>query len=304
MIIGVAISCAIIPLASLAADPPYSFQVITRIGNPAPGGGAFVSDFEPTGLNNHGELAFTAEPDVPGEEAIFLAGSGTIQQIMRFGQSAPWGGTFSTFELGIVGLNDFGDAAFAFSLEPLDFGPPINGGLYRWSHVSQSLSAVVVPNVTPDPKGGVFVGIAFNANLNNRGNVAFTGFVTNTPIGLGKGIFVQSHSGSISSIVRSGDPSPDGGTFLFSSVGVTVAMNDVGDITFQGNTTLDADADHTKVYFRRAATGKIELIPQPTGVLQQASLVLNNRDDIVFGGAYIIPSVTYGQGGVYLRRGG
>jgi hypothetical protein len=80
-------------------------------------------------------------------------------------------------------------------------------------------------------------------------------------------------------------------------------MNDVGDVAFQGNTTVDADADHTKVYFRRAASRKIQLIPQPAGVLQQASLEINNRDDIVFGGAYIIPSVEYGQGGVYLRSG-
>src|SRR5436309_1052701 len=60
--------------SSFAADPTYTFKVVTTIGSPAPGGGAFVSDFEPTGLNNRGQLAFTAEPDVPGEEAVFLAG--------------------------------------------------------------------------------------------------------------------------------------------------------------------------------------------------------------------------------------
>ncbi len=299
-----AIGLATAPRNACAADRPYTFKVITTIGSPAPGGGAFVNDFEPTGLNNRGQLAFTAEPDVPFEEGIFLAGSGGIQQIMRFGQSAPGGGTFSTAELGIVGLNDLGDAAFAFSLEPLDFGPPINGGLYRWSHLTALLSPVVVPNVTPDPKGGVFAGIAFDASLNNMGAVAFTGFVTNTPVGLGEGVFIQRPSGSISTIVRTGDPSPDGGTFLLSNPVLGVSLNDVGDVAFVGNTTVDADADHTKVYLRRAATGKIQLIPQPAGVLQQSCLVVNNRGDIVFGGAYIIPSVAFGQGGVYLRSGG
>ena len=62
---------------------------MTFIGSPAPGGGAFVNDFEPTRLNNRGQLAFTAESDQPGEEAVFLAGGGTIQQIMRFGLNAP-----------------------------------------------------------------------------------------------------------------------------------------------------------------------------------------------------------------------
>src|SRR5439155_19223922 len=146
---------------------------------------------------------------------------GGIQQIMGFGQSAPGGGTFSTAELGVVGLNDSGDAAFAFALVPTggvvgdnDFGPPINGGLYRWSHRTASLSPVVVPNVTPDPKGGVFVGIAFDARLNNLGAVAFTGFVTNTPVGLGEGVFIQRPSGSISSIVLTGVASHDCGTFI------------------------------------------------------------------------------------------
>src|SRR5438874_13553572 len=169
-----AIGLATAPRSACAAGPPYTFKVVTTIGSPAPGGGAFGNDFEPTALNNRGQLAFTAEPDLPFEEGIFLAGSGGIQQIMRFGQSAPGGGTFSVFELGIVGLNDFGDAAFAFTLVPpggavgdTDFGPPIYGGLYRWSHLAGSLSPVVVPNVTPAPQGGVFVGTAFNANLNN-----------------------------------------------------------------------------------------------------------------------------------------
>jgi hypothetical protein len=144
------------PRSARAADPPYSFKVIATIGSPAPGGGTFANDFEPTALNNLGQLAFTAEPDVLGEEGIFLAGSAGIQQIMRFGQSAPGGGTFSAAELGRIGLNDRGEAAFAFSLEPLDFGPPIYGGLYRWSHLTGALSPAVVPNVTPDPKGEIF----------------------------------------------------------------------------------------------------------------------------------------------------
>ncbi len=182
----------------------------------------------------------------------------------------------------------------------MDFGPPINAGLYRWSHLTGTLSAAVVPNVTPDPNGGVFVGVYFGASLNNRGDVAFTGYVTNTPLGLGQGFFVQSRSGSISTIVRTGDSSPDGGTFLLSSPDAAVSMNDVGDVAFQGNSTLDAAANYSKLYFRRAATGKIQLIPQPAGVVRHGGLAINNRGDIVFGGHY----PAYGQGGVYLRSGG
>jgi len=286
--------------SSFAADPAYTFKVVTTIGSPAPGGGAFVSDFEPTGLNNRGQLAFTAEPDVPGEEAVFLAGGGTIQQLMRFGQSAPGGGTSSLYEMGNIGLNDSGDAAFAFTLEPFDFSEPLHGGVYRWSARNQTLSPVVIPNVTPDPNGGVFVGVDFDAHLNNRGDVAFTGYVTNTPSGPGQGFFVQSKSGSISTIIRTGDSSPDGGNFTLASPLVEISMNDAGNVAFQANSTLDPDVHHSKLYFRRAATGKTQLIPPPTDVVRYGSVVINNRDDVVFGGHYLL----YGQGGVYLRRGG
>src|SRR5258708_40004127 len=74
-----AIGLATAPHSACAADPSYTFRVVTTIGSPAPGGGAFTNDFEPSALNNRGQLAFTAEPDGPFEEGVFLAGSGGIQ---------------------------------------------------------------------------------------------------------------------------------------------------------------------------------------------------------------------------------
>src|ERR1041385_5703193 len=66
------ISLAAVPSISLAADHAYKYEVVATVGSAAPGGGAFVSDFEPTALNNHGQIIFTAEPDEPGEEGVFL----------------------------------------------------------------------------------------------------------------------------------------------------------------------------------------------------------------------------------------
>lgn len=300
--LGGLIVIAAAPNRLAAADPAYTFEVITAIGRAAPGGGAFVSDFEPSGLNNRGQLAFTAEPAVPSEEAIFLAGDESVRQIVRFGQNAPGGSKFSLFEFGTIGLNDKGDLAFAFTLEPFDrsFSEPLHSGVFRWSHRSRELSPVVIPNVTPDPKGGVFVGVNFNVSLNNRGDVAFTGYVTNPSTGLGQGFFVQNRAGWISSVARTGDPSPDGGTFILASPLVGCAMNDAGDVVFQGNSTMDPDAHHSKLYLRRAATGEIQLIPPPDGVVRYGSFVVNDRGEIVFGGHYL----PRGQGGVYLRNGG
>ncbi len=296
------ISLAATPSRSLASEPTHALEVITKIGGAAPGGGAFVSDFEPSALNNRGQLAITAEPAVPGEEAIFLAGDESIRQIMRFGQNAPGAGTFALFELGTIGLNDRGDMAFAFTLKPFDvsFSEPLHSGVFRWSRRSGTLAPVVIPNVTPDPKGGVFAGADFNVSLNNRGDVAFTGYITSTPTGIGQGFFVQNQAGQIWSIARTGDPSPDGGTFVLASPNIGCAMNGGGDVVFQGNSTMDPDTHHSKLYLYRAATGKIQLIPPPDQVVRYGSFVVNNRREIVFGGHYL----PHGQGGVYLRSGG
>src|ERR1035437_3013470 len=71
------------------ADQSYHLRAVSHIGAPAPGGGLFANDFEPTRLNNRGQVAFTAEPDPIGGEAVFLATSDGIQQMMRYGQPAP-----------------------------------------------------------------------------------------------------------------------------------------------------------------------------------------------------------------------
>src|SRR6266700_9792 len=224
------------PSSSFADDHAYTFRVVATIGDPAPGGGTFTNDFEPTALNNRGELAFTADLAVPGgqfEEGLFLADGGTVQAIVRHGQSAPGGGTFSVGELGNVGLNDDGDVALAFSLEPFDYSTPLHGGVYRWSGVSKTLSPVVIPNVTPDPSGGVFVGVDFGVSLNTQGALVFTSYVTNTPPALVAGAFLQDKSGRITSIMRPGDPAPEGGTFIRA---IGAIINDAGDIAFAGKT--------------------------------------------------------------------
>src|SRR5262249_46983695 len=171
------------------------------------GGGAFVNDFEPTRLNNHGQIAFTAEPDVPGEEAIFLAGDTTIKQIMRFGQPAPGGGTFSTLELGNIGLNEAGDVAFAFTLEPLQVAPFVNGGVYRYAHRTKKLSPVVIPGVTRTRQGVTLLGAGFNVSLNNGGALAFGAFI-DMPQGPKQGVFVAETTGGITAVATYGTAAP------------------------------------------------------------------------------------------------
>src|SRR5260370_35997542 len=73
LVLGLAglISLVSAPSSSFADDHAYTFRVVATIGDPAPGGGAFTTDFEPTALNNRGQLAFTADLAVPGDGESF-----------------------------------------------------------------------------------------------------------------------------------------------------------------------------------------------------------------------------------------
>src|SRR5437016_12460100 len=119
------------PIEAHPQAPGYSFKPIAFLGGPAPGGGTFNNDFEPSAINNRGEMAFTADLIEPGQEGVFLVRGSKLSQVLRFGQPAPGGGTFSVAELGNIGLNDEGDAAVEFSLEPRQFDPLVNAGVFR-----------------------------------------------------------------------------------------------------------------------------------------------------------------------------
>src|SRR5437016_4001876 len=56
----IAAGLGLAPSGVLAGGPAYEFHVVAYLGDAAPGGGVFTNDFEPTALNNRGQLAFTA----------------------------------------------------------------------------------------------------------------------------------------------------------------------------------------------------------------------------------------------------
>jgi len=133
----------------------YTFTPIAFLGDPAPGGGIFfVHDFEPSGLNSHGDIAFGADVSTGGE-GVFLRHNRQNMQLGRTNGTAPGGGTFDFGFLGPLSLNDQGDVAFAFVLQPFTQPPPlgVNAGTYRYSHTTGDVTPVVIPFVTPAPGG-------------------------------------------------------------------------------------------------------------------------------------------------------
>jgi len=317
-IIALALALALVPVAW-----GYSFTPIAFLDNPAPGGGNFTFDFEPSALNNSGEVPFTADVTTGGE-AVFVGFGGQLTQIARSGQPAPGGGTFGPTEFGRLGVNDGGDIAIPFSLEPFDFNAPVtNGGLFRFSHSTQTLSRVAGPG-TPVPGGEHLAAVYFNTAMNNQGDIVFSGIVTGGDIdpnsapgfmGLGVGLFLADKNGTISNVIRPGDPAPGGHTF---DMATNASINNGGDIAFGGHVAGDECINvgnplfcAESVYLKDAATGRIRSIahqgdPAPGGGVFRLAFgpVLNSRDDIVFIGDLTPAPATADAVGVFLYSRG
>src|SRR3954462_13922013 len=179
------------PVLLHAQASNWSFTKLATLGDPAhlnapPAGPVFhINDFEPGAINNQGDVAYatdlgtSANPSSFFGEGVFLLPRGRVAPLdlaHAFGTAPPTNhaGVFDFLLQGQITLNDPGDAAFAFALNP--FGSPItagdfilaftNSGLCRYSSRT-GLSALVTPGVTPSPAGGTFPGVGFNTSINN-----------------------------------------------------------------------------------------------------------------------------------------
>src|SRR5512144_2272850 len=81
------------PRAAQAQLPSYTFTPIAFLDDPAPGGGVFTNDFEPNGLNSHGDMVFGADLSTGGE-GVFLRRNGQLTELAHSDGPAPGGGFF------------------------------------------------------------------------------------------------------------------------------------------------------------------------------------------------------------------
>jgi hypothetical protein len=188
----------------------------------------------------------------------------------------------------------------------LPFG--VNGATFRYSHSTGSITPVVLPFVTAAPGGGEFQGTGFSPQINNSGDLLFSGItLTDKGIhlpneqytGLGEGVYKQDAAGHISAVVVPGDAAPGGGTFDFAT---TAWGNNAGDIAFEGHLTTDAGAPpgappqsviigaRGSVYVKEASGTIISIAhsgdPAPGGGVFQGAFGahINNAGDVVFAG--------------------
>ena len=289
-----------------AAAPPAGYRgfdltALAFLGDPALGGGNYTNDFEPSGLNNRGELGFAADLTTEGEGAFLMSAGRTIV-MARNGLGTQGGATFGSYILNGITLNDASEASFVFTLEP--FGSPlgVNAGLFRRVPSSQSIIPVVLPNVTKAPGGGTFAG-ALAQSMNNRGDIAFTG-ITHTDKGLtpglGSGVFLATRDGRITVVAGPGSPAPVG-TFDFAS---NPGINKAGDVVFGGHLKGDpifAEQPQdvfisagSSLYLRNSRTGRITIIarrgaPNPYGgiIRPWGPAVMNTQGAILFANANV-----------------
>jgi hypothetical protein len=258
--------------------------VVATIGDQAPGGGVFPFDFEPSGINNAGTVAFTADvSDASGNdigEGVFFARGGKITQVNRVDQKAPGATTFGPGELGRLGFNSAGDIAVPFELNNYDPNLGTPSGTWRYSASRGSLTPVAVPGMAM-PGGGTYEGMPFHLGMNNKDQVVFPALVTGSQVdpsgpganGMALGLYMANRNGTVVPVARPGDPAPDGRVFDDAWNG---AINNNGDIVFGGYVKgdpcvpLNIYACSDSLYLRSAPSGTITSIahqgdPAPGG---------------------------------------
>jgi len=268
------------------ADGDYSFRIVAKVGDPAPGGGFYGPGLEPNDINDWGTVMFVTDLTTGGQ-GLFLNRRGVNSQIVRSGQPAP--GT--DFDFGFFGsltpsgLNDVGDMAFGFSLDlPPLYDSGVTAGVWRYSGASGAATKVLAPG-DPAPGGHTFQSADWHTYLNNRGEIATAGIIdtydgncTNEDAscyGFGRGVYKFDRRNKAIKIAAPGDPAPGGGVF---DDAWDPNINDWGDVVFGGHVKGEACFGgssstigcYESLYLYRARTGTLSSLvhqgdPAPGG---------------------------------------
>jgi hypothetical protein len=235
-------------------------------GQPAPGGGTFISEpgFGSLGLvplNNAGTGAFVYvlsafNPDTQpvgidaGLYRFSLIRPRPAAVVVPGVTPAPTEGFFAGVFFN-TNLNDREELVFAGIAPGLQQsgGPGFEGlgvGLFQ-ANAANQISRLVIPG-DPAPGGKVFDD-AFSGWPNNRGTVGFEAHVTGdecvnigSPLVCGSSLYKRSPQGDIESIAHQGDAAPGGGTYRLAFGAV---VNEADAVVFTGDLTSPPDSLQT-----------------------------------------------------------
>ena len=113
------------PQPAMGDPQGYSFKAVAFLGDfiqgCGSGGCTLVNDFEPSGIQNGGDVVFTADV-ASGGESVFLVQQGQVFQIAHS----------DIGELGRIGFNQNGQAVVGLLLNPFTFPLGVNAGVFRF----------------------------------------------------------------------------------------------------------------------------------------------------------------------------
>ncbi|MFQ5658176.1 MAG: choice-of-anchor tandem repeat NxxGxxAF-containing protein, partial [Candidatus Methylomirabilales bacterium] len=174
---------------------------VVGAGDQTPVGGRF-SQFMSLTLNNRGEMAFEGRVhEGRAPSGVFVGSKSGVRKVVAVGDASPVGGTFNKLTLPLV--NDNGDVLFWASLE----GARVPAGLFL---ASNGTIDKVAARGEPIPGGGRLSFIGLSYSFNRSGVVAFQAAITG---GKSSAAIFVARKGSVTPIVRVGDPTPVGGHF-------------------------------------------------------------------------------------------
>jgi hypothetical protein len=217
-----ATSIAISYTSGLYSSSNGTLSRIAATGDPAPGGGQFLTFYGPSSISTAGGVAFAATASLPSRSGMYLFSNSAFRGLVAFGDPAPGGGTFSFFPF--VSLNDQPQLAFAAAVTA-----PGRSGFFRWS---EEMTSAIAQSGDPAPGGDTFnfpftpsvIYTTYIPSVNNDGDVVFSG-----PLSSGyTGVFKFS-GGELTSVARPGDPMPRVGTIYSADTG---SINDAGQVSF------------------------------------------------------------------------
>lgn len=252
------------------AQGGFTLSQIVRSSTPAPVPQELRA-FTATAMNDRGEVVFASDG------GVFLRSRGNLKVVAGNGTAAPGGGKFLL--TGPPAINSRGQILFqAYTTAPSRSGMFIS----RNGQITQA-----VRDQSPNFSGSAFT--FETPAINDVGDIAFTADI---------GIFMKSGS-TITRIAALGDPSPDGGTYVFFSGPlinhnkqvVFVALTSIGSGIFASNNGGAA--------FKIAATGDIS----PFGQIfffnfLPAPIAQNDAGQVAFS------ALTSGTSGVFLWTNG
>ena len=200
-----------------------------------------------SGLDDNGNLAFTAAFGTAADGVFFAPEGGNFQNVAFDGGAAPAGGTFSlstSTTAASVTSNIFSNIALMNNEADLAFRAGITGGtgnsgyfrLLNAASGTWSLQPVVVQGQTV-PGGGTFNAFPVpdtqgsNFALGPDGKLAFVNSFTSGSTGK-QGLFVARTDGTLLKVLATGDTVPGGGTLSALSMSQGLAAGDAGKFAF------------------------------------------------------------------------